>query len=155
MGPLFQRIIALLLISASCVAYVDCQTPVSQYPSNQIKHIAPPKEISLQNVDPWSAYQLNVQNGPLPAFLPKVMPDLGHWRTEPTPIYQDAGDPSVVSFANFTKGATPLPNIISAPPLLKNISDGSGESLPTTLGIKKNTSKVTINVSEVGKRIYL
>jgi hypothetical protein len=156
MRPLFQRIIALLLISAACVTYVDCQNPVSKYPSNLIKYIEPPKVINLQNVDPESAYQMKMQNSPLPAFTRMVIPDLGRMSTVPRSINQDANDSSVVSIANFTQGFIPSPMSPDiAPKLPNNITNNRTNESSINNVAPKKTADRALNVTEIMNLVHL
>ncbi len=89
-------LISLLLLASLAIA---------DLPSDQIKYQDAPKAISLQHVDPTSAWQIALSHPELVKEERKPMADLGYLSSEPQVVSQDINS----SLENFTQTIPELP----------------------------------------------
>ncbi len=84
----------------------------AELPSDTITYQEPPQVISLQNVAPSSALAIDKENAGLEAFIPWVLPNLGHYGAEPAVVVQknEGLNPALL---NFSAAETSIPESIN------------------------------------------
>ncbi len=105
-------LISLLLLASLAIA---------ELPSDQIKYQDAPKAISLQNVDPVSAWQIALSHPELVKEERKPMADLGYLSSETRMERQDG---NATSLENFTQTIPPIPASVGN--LTENITEVNG-----------------------------
>jgi len=93
-------LIALMLLASLAVA---------ELPSDQIKYKAPAPVISLQNVDPTSAWSIALSNAPLVKQPRWHMDDIGYMTSETQTVAQEAGAGITSALRNFTQSVPEIP----------------------------------------------